>query len=191
LRAAGLATMAYYYFDFRDVKKQDRHGLLSSLLSQLSVQSDSCYEVLARLYSDNASGSAKPNNIALIECIKDMLRFPGLGPVYIIIDALDECPDTFGTPSAREQVLDLIDELVNQNLANVHLCVTSRPEIDIRKVLESLGPLEISLHDEEGQKRDIIKYIRSVIYSDRKMRSWREEDKKLVIDTLSERADGM
>src|SRR6266852_8191576 len=41
--AAGLATMAYYYFDFRDVKKQDCYGLLSSLISQLSAESDSCY----------------------------------------------------------------------------------------------------------------------------------------------------
>jgi len=35
-----MAMMAYYYFDFRDVKKQDRYGLLSSLVSQLSAESD-------------------------------------------------------------------------------------------------------------------------------------------------------
>jgi hypothetical protein len=191
LRAAGLATMAYYYFDFRDVKKQDLHGLLSSLLSQLSVQSDPCYEVLSRLYSDNASGAAKPDSLTLIECITDMLGLPGLGPVYIIIDALDECPDTSGTPSSREDVLELVDELINRNLPNVYLCVTSRPEIDIRKALEPLQPLEISLHDEDGQKNDIFEYIRSVVYSDRKMQGWRDEEKKLVINTLSEKADGM
>ena len=33
MHAARLATMAYYYFDFRDVKKQDYYGLLSSLVS--------------------------------------------------------------------------------------------------------------------------------------------------------------
>jgi len=30
MHTAGLATMAYYYFDFRDVKKQDCYGLFSS-----------------------------------------------------------------------------------------------------------------------------------------------------------------
>jgi len=190
LRAAGLATMAYYYLDFRDVKKQDCYGLLSSLVSQLSVESDSCYEVLCRLYSENNRGATKPDSIELTECIKDMLRFPGQCPVYIIIDALDECPDTTGTPSARE-VLDLIDELVVQNFANLRLCVTSRPEIDIRKALKPLKPLEISLHEEDGQKNDIFEYIRSVIYSDRKMQGWRDEDKNLAIDMLSDRADGM
>jgi hypothetical protein len=143
LRAAGLATMAYYYFDFRDVKKQDRHGLLSSLLSQLSVESDSYYEVLSQLYSDHTSGASNPNNTTLIECIKNMLGLPQQGPVYIIIDALDECPDTSGTPSVREQVLDLIYELVNQSFTNLRLCVTSRPEIDIQKALEPLQPFEI------------------------------------------------
>jgi hypothetical protein len=191
LRAAGLATMAFYYFDFRDVKKQDLYGLLSSLLSQLSAKSDSCYAVLSQLYSDNASGTAKPDNIELTECIKDILGLEGQGPIYIIIDALDECPDTSETPSAREEVLELIDELINLNLPNVYLCVASRPEIDIRKALEPLKPLEISLHDEDGQKNDIIEYIKSVIYSDRKMRNWREEDKQLVVDTLSDKADGM
>jgi hypothetical protein len=183
--------MAFYYFDFRDGKKQDLYGLLSSLLSQLSAKSDSCYDVLSQLYSENGNGAGKPDSIELTECIKGMLGLEGQGPIYIIIDGLDECPDVSGTPSAREEVLDLIEELVNLNLPNVHLCVASRPEIDIRKALEPLKPLEISLHDEDGQKSDIIEYIKSIIYSDRKMRNWREEDKQLVVDTLSDNADGM
>ena len=32
MHVAGLATMGYYYFDFRDVKKQDCDGLLTSLI---------------------------------------------------------------------------------------------------------------------------------------------------------------
>ena len=71
------------------------------------------------------------------------------------------------------------------------LCVASRPEMDIRAVLESLTTLKISLHDEVGQKEDIIKYINSVVRSDRSMRRWKEADKQLVVDTLSGKADGM
>jgi len=191
LRRAGLAMMAYYYFDFRDVKKQDRNGLLTSLLSQLSAQSDTCYEVLSQLYSDNDGGGRNPTSSSLTRCIKEMLGSPAQGPLYIVIDALDECPDMSGVRSAREKVLDLIDELVNLNLPNVHTCVASRPEIDIRNALEALKPLQISLHDQDGQKNDITEYIKSVIHSDRKMKNWREEDKQLVIDTLSDKADGM
>src|SRR6266478_2148827 len=165
MRAAGLATMAYYYFDFRDVKKQNCYGLLSSLVLQLSVESDPCYNILSQLYSDNMNGALEPDIDSLKECMKDMLNLPGQGPIYIIVDALDECPDRSGTPSAREEVLDLIEELVDLELPNVHLCVASRPEMDIRVILDPLTALKISLHDEAGQKGDIVKYVKSVVYS--------------------------
>jgi hypothetical protein len=183
--------MAYYYCDFRDVKKQDRYGLLTSLVSQLSAESDGCYEVLFQLRSGNAGGTRKPTSDALTRCMKDMLSLPDQGEIYIIIDALDECPDISGTLSAREEVLDLVEELVCLNLPNVHLCVTSRPEVDIRSVLAPLTSLQISLHDERGQKDDIMNYIDAFVHSDRKMRKWREDDLQLVIDVLSQKADGM
>ena len=191
MRAAGLATMAYYYFDFRDSRKQDRYGLLSSLLSQLSARSDSCSDVLSRLRSNHPAGTGKPTTSALTKCLKDMLSLHGQGQIYIIVDALDECPDTSGTPSAREEVLQLVEELVSLKLSNLHLCVASRPEFDIRNALESLEPLQISLQDETGQKEDIIEYINFFVHSDKKMRSWRNEDKELIIQVLSEKADGM
>jgi hypothetical protein len=188
---AGLATMAYYYFDFRDVKKQDCFGLLSSLISQLAAESDSCYNILSKLYSDNIHDSRKPDIDALKECVTDMLSLPGQAPIYIIVDALDECPNFPRNQSAREEVLKLIEELAKSELPNLHLCVASRPEIDVRMVLEPLTSLQLSLHDESGQKEDIIAYIKSVVRSDRRMRGWRKEDQNLVIDTLSQKADGM
>jgi len=191
MHAAGLAMMAYYYFDFRDVKKQDCYGLLSSLALQLSAKSDSFYNILSQLYSDNMKSTREPDIESLKECMKGMLNLPGQGPIYIIVDALDECPNLSGTPSAREEVLELIEELVGLELPNVHLCVASRPEMDIRVILDPLTTLKISLHDEAGQKEDIVKYIKSVVYSDRNMRGWKEEDKQLVVETLSSNADGM
>ena len=191
MHAAGLATMAYYYFDFRDVKKQDCYGLLSSLVSQLSADSDARYNIFSKLYTDNVHGTRKPDIDALKACMTDMLNLPGQGPIYIIVDALDECPNFPGRPSAREEVLEFVEELVGLELPDVHFCVASRPEVDIRMVLEPLKSLQISLHDEIGQKEDIIKYINSVVRSDRNMRRWKEEDKELVVETLSENANGM
>ena len=119
------------------------------------------------------------------------LPVPGKVPTYIILDGLDECPNLPGRPSARREVLDLIEELVHLKLPNIHLCVASRPEVDIRIVFEPLMPLEICLHDESGQKQNIIEYIKSEVHSDGNMRRWNEVGKQLVIDTLSEKADGM
>ena len=191
MHAAGSATMGYYYFDFRDVKKQDCYGLLSSLVSQLSVESDFYYNILSRVYLDHSSGNRKPSIRVLKKCMTNMLKLPGQGPIYIVVDAVDECPNFPGRPSARDEILMLIEELVDLKLPNVHLCVASRPEIDIRLVLEPLTTLQISVHDEIGQKEDITAYIGFVVRSDRNMRRWREEDQNLVIETLSENANGM
>jgi hypothetical protein len=183
--------MGYYYFDFKDIAKQGIRGLLTSLLSQFCAKSDPCYKILSNLYSENDAGSQQPGNKVLTECLKEILRLPHAPMGYIILDAIDECPNTSGFPTAREEVLKFVGILVGLDLPNLRICVTSRPEIDIRTFLEPLTSLHMSLHDECGQKRDILRYISNVVHSDWKMRRWRPEDRKLVIDTLSEKADGM
>jgi hypothetical protein len=84
-----------------------------------------------------------------------------------------------------------VEELVGLHLPNVHICVTSRPEYDIQIVLKRLTECPVSLHDESGQKEDITNYVASFVRSNQRMRRWREEDKDLVIKTLSEKASGM
>jgi hypothetical protein len=191
LRRDGLASMAYFYFDFRDTTKQKRRDLLPSLVAQLSDQSHRHCDILNGLYLIQGNGAQEPSEHELIQCLKDMLSLPDQQPVYLVIDALDECPDTSGLPSPREQVLDLVKELVDLSSPNLRLCVTSRPEIDIRRALELLTSFRVSLHEQSGQKQDIVDYVTSVVQSDAKMGRWRDEDKNLVIETLSERADGM
>ena len=183
--------MAYFYFDFRDTDKQNRRNLLTSLLSQLSSRSDICCDILRRIYVTHDDGTYKPTDGVLIQSLKETLTFSYDRPIYIIMDALDECPNTFGMPSPRELVLDLVKELVELFLPNLHVCVTSRPEFDIRTALKPLTPLQVSLHDETGQKKDIVEYVISVVHSDPRMGKWREQDQKLVIETLSNRAGGM
>jgi len=191
MRKAGLALMAYYFFDFRDTQKQNRRGLLSSLLFQLSARSDACHHIFSRFYLDHDEGAQQPSDEALSRCLADMLKVQGQPATYIIIDALDESPNISGMPTARENVLQFLEDLVGLQLPNVHICVSSRPEIDIRSILEPLALFRVSLHEESGQMADISGYIKSVVHSDRNMRRWTAENKQLVINTLSEKADGM
>jgi len=184
--------MAYFYFDFRDVDKQKLHDLLPSLLIQLSARSDPCCDILSQLHSTHNRGVWKPSDRAMVECLKEMLSLEAQPPIYIILDALDECPVTSTVPpSPREEVLEFVDELVGLHLPNVHICVTSRPEHDIQVLLEGLTEHSVSLHDESGQQEDITNYVTSYVRSNQRMRRWRDEDKNLVIKTLSEKADGM
>ncbi|KAH9175546.1 hypothetical protein EDB89DRAFT_1903675 [Lactarius sanguifluus] len=193
LREAESALMVYFYFDFRDLDKQHRRNLLPSLLIQLSAQSRPCCDILSHLYSAHDNGEQKPSDSVMIRCLKDMLTILNPQPVYIILDALDECPNWPGIPSPREQVLALVKELVGLHLPHLHICVTSRPEFDIRATLTPLAHHRVSLHDESGQKRDIADYVNSVVYSDSEtmMKRWREDEKKMVVEALSAKADGM
>jgi hypothetical protein len=193
LYKAGTASMAYFYFDFRDTDKRSRRSLLPSLLVQLSARSDPFCDILSRLYEEYDDGTRQASDSALIGCLKEMLTLPDQGPVYLVLDALDECPYTSGVPPIREQVLELVKELVYLRLPSLHICVTSRPEVDIRDALETMASHAVSLQNESGQQRDITEYIKSVVHSNRvvAIRRWKDEHKDLVIETLSERADGM
>src|ERR1700744_2445566 len=189
----GLGSLAYFYFDFRDLDKQNRRNLLASLLVQLSAQSSPRCDILHRLYLEHQKGTQKPTEVALTQCLKDMLTIPDQPPIYIILDALDECPNSYGIPSPREQVLTLVERLINLRLPHLHICATSRPEFDIRANLGRLALHTVSLHDQSGQKEDIVNYVKSVVYSESEtmMKRWRAEDKEMVVKSLSEQADGM
>ena len=187
--------MAYFYFDFRDANKQRLRDLVPSLLTQLSSCSGPCCDILSDLYSAHDEGKNQPSDSNLTKCLKQMLTLLATDQrlTYLIIDALDESPNTSGIPSPRERVLCLVKELVELRLPNLRIYITSRPEIDIRDVLEPLTSLRVSLHDQSGQKQDIEDYVKSVVYSNSEpiMKRWRTEDKELVVEVLSERADGM
>ncbi|KAF8263232.1 hypothetical protein EI94DRAFT_1741468 [Lactarius quietus] len=166
IRKDGSSIMAYFYFDFRDLNKQTCHHLLLSLVSQLSNRSSLSCDILHRVYETHEKGTRQPSDDTLKECLKEILSLPGQGPIFIILDALDEY---------------------------LHICATSRPEADIRAALEPLAFRSVSLHDESGQKTDIADYVRTVVNlsPSMAMRRWRDDDKNLVIETLIERADGM
>ena len=191
LRRIGLVTIAVFYFDFGDRGKQELRYLLSSILVQLCGSSDKFSEILSTLYQNHDRGSRQPSEEGLMECLKKMLRLPGQGTLYLIIDALDECPNSTGYPTSRERVLDAIQALIKLQLPHVHFCITSRPEIDIRDVLDPLTVHNIALHDQAGQNQDIVDYIDHFVRSDPRVRRWREEDKQLVIETLTRKAGGM
>lgn len=175
-----------------DAGKSNARSLLSSLIVQLSDQSNDLFDLPLRLYSSHRNDSQPPSVDALTQCLEDMLRAAHEVPIYIIIDALDECPFTDEQSSPRRQVLDLVEKFVKLNLPNLRICITSRPEADIQATLRPLTSTSntISLHDESGQKNDIFDFVRSEISFYANLRRWREKDREFAIETLSGKADG-
>jgi len=180
-----------FYCDFREEQKKGVHGLLSSVLVQLCHQSDAYCDILSKLYSEHKDGSENPSDGRLVHCLKDVLKVPRQAPIFLVVDALDECPNTSPLSSPREEVLTLLEDLIDSQLPNLRICVTSRPEADIKPILEPLTFHSVSLQNEDGQMKDLENFIKSVVNTNRIMRRWRPEHKQLVIDVLTERADGM
>ncbi|KAH9980408.1 ankyrin repeat-containing domain protein [Russula compacta] len=183
---AGSAHISYFFFDGKDTGKQD---ILSSIVIQLGHQSDSFCNILFSYHSIHQSGSQQPSDGTLAHCLEDMLRVPGQVPIYSIIDTLDEYPNMTGIATKREKVLMLVEKLVRSELPNLRLCVTSRPEVDIRTSNELLTSDRISLHDESRQKKVIVDFVCSVVYSDRNMRRWRDADKKMCLSVAAHPLD--
>jgi len=190
MQKAGLASLAFFYCDFRDNRKTELRGLLSSFLVQLYHQSDSYFDILSSFYSEHDKGSRPPSDDALVGCFKNLLKLSGLAPVYLIVDGLDECPKPSVVRSPRAEVLSLIEDLVKTQIRNLRVCVTSRPEPDIEKILDPLIFCSVSLHEEIGQRRDIEDYINSVINT-RTTKMWKEEHRKQAIDVLTQNSNGM
>ena len=188
IKSRGLASLAFFYHDFNEENKRNIRGLLSSMLVQLCHQSEPYCDILSKFYLDHASGLQHPSDDELVACLRDILKCTEQAPVFLIVDALDECSDISDIPSPREKVLNLIEELIKLQVPNLHICVTSRPEADINIVLRPLAAHSISLHGESGQMQDINNYIKSVV---KDIRKWKSEHKQLVIDILTNRADGM
>ena len=167
MRKQGLASLVFFYHDFREEEKRSLRGLLLSMLLQLCDQSDSYCDLLSVFYSTHRNGSQTVRSDELIRCLKDILKLPGQAPVFLILDALDECSNACPIPSPREKVLTLVEELIDSQLPNLRMCVTSRPETDIKAVLEPMTFSSISLHDESGQMEDIENYIKSAVNASR------------------------
>jgi hypothetical protein len=186
------AALAFFYFDPQDIAKQDVRSLLAALLIQLSDKADGLFEVLSSFYSTHLHGAQEPSVEALTKCLADMMScsLQLQLPVYIVIDGLDRCPNSYRSTS-RQQVLKVMEDLVKVQTPHLHLCVTSRLEVDIRHVLKPLATKCVSLHDHPDQMKDIAYYIQSVVKSDTVMQHWPEEDKHLVVDKLTTHGGGM
>jgi hypothetical protein len=180
-----------YFYDFRDDLKKDLRGMLSSMLFQLCHQADSYYTLLSNFRSTHCNGAQSPRDEELIRCLVDLVKLPGPSPVFLIVDGLDESPNTSTQSFRREQVLSFLGDLAKAKLQNLRLCVTSRPEVDIEAILGPLAFRSVSLENERGQKDDIKAYIESIVHMDQKMKSWNAKQKQIVIEALTEKADGM
>ena len=123
---------------------------------------------------------------------KDILTLPDQRPIYLIMDALDESPNTSGIPSARERALHFLKSW--STLAfRIFTCFASRPEIDTRSVIEPLISLQVTFHDQTGQKEEYCRLcqVYHLLEFGANHKEMEGKTKDFVTNALAERGDGM
>ncbi|KAJ5757468.1 uncharacterized protein N7511_006162 [Penicillium nucicola] len=169
--------IAFYYFAFSDDSKQDAHGMLRALLLQLSVQFPDGEKELEQLCK--LSKSSTPSTKALLETLRNF--FERFQDSYIVLDALDECPQD----TTRDDVLRVIQEIRDWRLPGVHLLVTSRDQLDIRRSLNPNQNCDIPIKS-PGIEKDISDFISYQLATDTKLQRWKvrhtEIQKRLTQD---------
>ena len=182
-------ALAYFYFSFSEIEKQSTENMLRSLIVQLcGGRPDTPKPLLdLHLYRDKNLQPGLENLEEILQASTQDFR-----SIYLVIDALDECPRENGE---RDKLLKCLERVHKWALTNFHVLCTSRPEPDIEAELVPLfsGPatsiIDLQKRREEVN-RDIGTYIDQKIASS-EFRYWPLKTKNDVKAALTDKADGM
>ncbi|KAJ7812949.1 hypothetical protein B0H14DRAFT_3150185 [Mycena olivaceomarginata] len=147
-------AVAYFYFDFRDNKRQLVEIMLRTIILQLSAQSLHPYAVLHQQY-ESSKGQTLPTYPHLLEVLDKLLS--EFGRTYIVPDALDECTED-------DILVQFISRLRQWTTTPLHLLVTSQPRQFYTNALASVTKVTLEL---ESTERDIKLFVSHELRSQR------------------------
>lgn len=175
------AALAYFYLDFNDNKGSKVETLLRSIIAQLFTQKAETSNILDELFDRNQDGASQPTQKELFIAFSCMVR--EFSTVYVVIDALDEC-------SEQNDMLQMLRDIQQWRVENLHILVTSRQLPEIENYLSDLATDGLSLHGTDLD-RDISLYIRERLKEDQTLARWPSEIQEQIWITLSQEARGM
>lgn len=132
------------------------------------------------LYHDHRQKQTRPTLAEWSKWLQFEVRRPS--NVFIVIDALDECPESEGT---RESFLAAIQKLQ----PTIRLLITSRHIPTIERVFEMAAQVEIRASDE-----DVRRYLERRIASAPQLERHMIKDQTLkdrIVSALVKKAEGM
>lgn len=178
-------TTAYFFFDFRDVAKQDVLSLLSSLVLQASGALERPPKPLVKLFDRHSMrDSEHPSSPTPFELVQVLTAMIALHETfYIVIDALDECRQ-------RSSLLDTISAIFDRIDPRCRILCTSRADIDVQQAMHKLSIKELKIQNKQVDN-DVALYIRAVLNEDARLRTHRQGIKDLVAETLTQGSKGM
>ncbi|KAJ7469684.1 hypothetical protein FB451DRAFT_1136338 [Mycena latifolia] len=144
--------IACIYLNHKETEVQTPLNLLASVWKQLVVDT-SISPAVHQLYSHHRSRDIRPSLAEVFGILQSTVGQHS--KVYIIVDALDECPE--------DQQTILLEHLSMLRGANTRLMFTSRPHVTLEEFFPSLLGLEIHATEDDLRKyvdRQILKSSR-------------------------------
>jgi hypothetical protein len=171
--------VSYIYCNYKAQADQNTTTLLAAILKQLVRNQPSIADPVTRLYDLHATCNTRPSLDEIFSALQSVLAI--YSTVYVVIDALDECPDRDGT---RSQLLAKLRDL--QQRIDLHLMATSRLIPDIVREFTGMPMLEV-----RASNADVQQFVAGQIY---RLPKCIQRDDKLqgaVLDKIVEAVDGM
>ncbi|KAK6503772.1 hypothetical protein TWF481_008778 [Arthrobotrys musiformis] len=166
--------IAYIYCNFKRKDEQKIDDLLSSLLKQLAESKSSLPESVRVLYECHNKQRTRPSRDDIIQTLHSVVST--YSKIFVIIDALDECPADCRT-NLLSELFDLHTEY------GINIFTTARPIPDIVNKFKGNTILEIRAHDE-----DVRAYLDAQIsQSGEEVRDYSDQ----VKDKITNAVDGM
>ncbi|KAI1751736.1 hypothetical protein F4782DRAFT_540762 [Xylaria castorea] len=131
--------VVFLYCNYKEDKERKVVNLLSALLKQLVQELPHTPAVVQTLHKTHEKEKTRPSLSDISTTIRRV--FEDYTIVYIVVDALDECPDEY-----RDA---LLSELKNLQAPRVRLMVTSRPAGTISEKFKDAVKLPIKAHGED------------------------------------------
>ncbi|KAJ4285991.1 hypothetical protein N0V88_008178 [Collariella sp. IMI 366227] len=135
-------ALSFFFCQGTDAALNNATAVLRSLIWLLLLQQPCLISHLLQKYKESGAGLFKDKNafIALYEAFRNMLKDPQLPPVYLAIDALDECVQ------GRSDLIHLISTSLTVS-QNVKWLISSRPEVDFLAMLKDWGTNSVDATD--------------------------------------------
>lgn len=182
-------AVVYWYFTFTDTEKQSVSNCLSSMIADACSNLRNTPEIVQKAYDQANYGQQSPTYDSQLTMLKEAVA--GFDHLYLVIDALDECPKNDGE---REKLLGVIESIHGWKTKCIHIMATSRNETDIASHFERMKKetgliTEIGLRNTHVEE-DIKKYLRLRL-EHKSFSKWKPKLKLEVKSSLAAKADGM
>jgi hypothetical protein len=178
--------LSYFFCQNTDQRLNTTGAVLRGLISTILSQQITLIHHLRKRYDVEGDNFLQgPNSVyALLDLLFNLLKDPEVPPVYLVIDALDEC-DT--------DIHQLIERIVRTQSSpgKVKWIMSSRNEPAFKEQLEQDGQLHTSLELNSAHvARSVDKFINRKVDDLTRRKKYSKELSIYVKDSLVQKADG-